>query len=264
MYTCCSSSYGVALVSRIDKITGLFRERGLQKRRYSAKETYHFNDPTDRSHPITPPPNQIYSRIWYAFSLFLRKFHSVNTFNVDTFNFCKPGRARFAEEKMQFPSRMSAKRILFYFQPNSNRFRTHSGAVHHERAEWTSLWHGLCSNTWNPPRMEVETLWVSTWKKDISFRNKFDWVEGVRLILIWDMTPLDLRYPPCAVKSHKPCILCYLSMHTATRCNTLQHTVTRCNTLQHAATRCNTLQLAATHRCETSSLCCDIACTNTY
>ena len=46
---CC---YGVALVNRIDKIIGLFCKRALQKRRYSAKETYNLIDPTDRSHPI--------------------------------------------------------------------------------------------------------------------------------------------------------------------------------------------------------------------
>jgi len=45
-------TYGVATVSRIDKITGLFCKRALQKRRYSAKETNNFIDPTDRSHPI--------------------------------------------------------------------------------------------------------------------------------------------------------------------------------------------------------------------
>jgi len=45
---CC----GVALVSRIDKIIGLFCKRALQKRQYSAKETYNFIDPTDRSHAI--------------------------------------------------------------------------------------------------------------------------------------------------------------------------------------------------------------------
>jgi len=27
--------------------------------------------------------------------------------------------------------------------------------------------------------MNVETLWVSTWEKDISFGNTLDWVEGV-------------------------------------------------------------------------------------
>jgi len=42
----------VALVSRIDKIIGLFCKTGRWKRRYSAKETYNFIDPTDRSHPI--------------------------------------------------------------------------------------------------------------------------------------------------------------------------------------------------------------------
>ena len=45
-------SYGVALVSRIDKIIGLFCKRALQKGEYSAQETCDFIDPTDRSHPI--------------------------------------------------------------------------------------------------------------------------------------------------------------------------------------------------------------------
>jgi len=45
--------YGVATASRIDKIIGFFCKRDLQKRQYSAKETYNFIDPTDRSHPIT-------------------------------------------------------------------------------------------------------------------------------------------------------------------------------------------------------------------
>ena len=48
----CVSSYGMASVSRIDKIIGLFCKRALLKRRYSAKETYNFIDPTDRCHPI--------------------------------------------------------------------------------------------------------------------------------------------------------------------------------------------------------------------
>ena len=47
--------YGVATTSRllILIITGLFCKRVLWKRRCSAKETYHFKEPTDRSHPIT-------------------------------------------------------------------------------------------------------------------------------------------------------------------------------------------------------------------
>ena len=47
------TSYGVASASRIDKIIGLFCKRALQKRQYSATETYNFIDPTDRSHPIS-------------------------------------------------------------------------------------------------------------------------------------------------------------------------------------------------------------------
>jgi len=58
------------------------------------------------------------------FSLFLRKFHSVKPFNG---NFCEPGRARFAEEKMEFPSQVVSKTysILFSakFGPFSNSFR---------------------------------------------------------------------------------------------------------------------------------------------
>ena len=44
-------TYGVASISRIDKILGLFCKRARLKRRYSAKETYNFIDPNDRSHP---------------------------------------------------------------------------------------------------------------------------------------------------------------------------------------------------------------------
>jgi len=45
------SGYGVATISRPPEITGLFCKRAIQKRRYSAKETYHFKEPTNRSHP---------------------------------------------------------------------------------------------------------------------------------------------------------------------------------------------------------------------
>jgi len=52
--------YGVATVSRIDKIIGLFCKRDLQKRRYFAKETYNLIDPTDRSHSVSDT-----SQFWY-------------------------------------------------------------------------------------------------------------------------------------------------------------------------------------------------------
>jgi len=45
-------AYGVATMSRLLKITGVFCKRALYKRLYSANETYHFKEPTNCSHPI--------------------------------------------------------------------------------------------------------------------------------------------------------------------------------------------------------------------
>ena len=133
---------------------------------------------------LLPPHNQIYSRFWYAFALFLRKFHSVNPFKG---NFCELGRARFADKKMEFPSQGVSKTysILFSakFGPFSNPFRGRASAVHDERAEWTCSRIVLCSKKRKPPRMEVETLWVSTLKKNIRFGNKFDCLDGVTVQL---------------------------------------------------------------------------------
>jgi len=47
--------YGVATISRLLKIIGLFCKRALLKRLYSAKETQDFKEPTNRSHPIRVP-----------------------------------------------------------------------------------------------------------------------------------------------------------------------------------------------------------------
>ena len=51
-YNGSTCGYGVATISRLLKIIGLFCKRALQKRLYSAKETYDFKEPTNRSHPI--------------------------------------------------------------------------------------------------------------------------------------------------------------------------------------------------------------------
>ena len=55
-----SIQYGVATTSRLRKITGLFCKRALEKRLYSAKETYNFKEPTNRSHPIPVVSAYIY------------------------------------------------------------------------------------------------------------------------------------------------------------------------------------------------------------
>jgi len=50
--TCASVGYWVASISKLLKIIGLFCKGAQYKRRYSAKGTYHFKEPTNRSHPI--------------------------------------------------------------------------------------------------------------------------------------------------------------------------------------------------------------------
>ena len=50
--TVCADLYGVVAISRLLKTTGLFCRRALSKRRYSAEATYHFKEPTNRSHLI--------------------------------------------------------------------------------------------------------------------------------------------------------------------------------------------------------------------
>jgi len=42
----------MAAVRRLLEIIGLLCKRTLEKRLYSAKETYNFEEPTNRSHPI--------------------------------------------------------------------------------------------------------------------------------------------------------------------------------------------------------------------
>ena len=51
-YVCHDALYGVATMSRLLKIIGLFCNRALLKRWYSAKETYDFMEATTCSKPI--------------------------------------------------------------------------------------------------------------------------------------------------------------------------------------------------------------------
>ena len=49
---CLCADHGVATISRIDEIIGLFCKRALSKRLYSAKETCNLIDPSRCSHPM--------------------------------------------------------------------------------------------------------------------------------------------------------------------------------------------------------------------
>ena len=62
---------------------------------------------------------------------------------------------------MEFPTQQHVFYSIFAKFGPANRFRIRSGAVHHERAEGTSMWggltfyytsHGLCSKVRPPPR----------------------------------------------------------------------------------------------------------------
>jgi len=58
-------TYGVATISRMLQIIGLFCKRALQKRPVFCKETFIFKHPTHRSHPITT--NFLYNYEIYNF-----------------------------------------------------------------------------------------------------------------------------------------------------------------------------------------------------
>jgi len=139
---------------------------------------------------LPPPPNQNYSQIWYALSLFLRKFHSVNTFNC---NFCELGRARFAEKKMEFPSQDVSKTcsILFSakFGPFSKPFRglarwtchDMTCVVKHETLhEWR--WK-LCEFQHGKPISVLGIDWIGWWGSLLSFL-KFCWEKS-----LWRTSP---------------------------------------------------------------------------
>jgi len=68
--------YGVATISRLPKIIGLFCKRAPQKSLYSAKETCNFTEPTHRSHPMTLfvglTPHQVYERGTYETNVLLK------------------------------------------------------------------------------------------------------------------------------------------------------------------------------------------------
>jgi len=65
----------VATISCLLKSISLFCKRALLKRLYSAKENYHFKEPTNRSHPIHDFDELVCAYIE-------RNFKCVHTLNV--------------------------------------------------------------------------------------------------------------------------------------------------------------------------------------
>ena len=59
--------YGAATSSMLLKIIGLFCKRALQKKLYSAKETYNSKEPTNRSHIYSYPHLHLFHIYVYMF-----------------------------------------------------------------------------------------------------------------------------------------------------------------------------------------------------
>ena len=64
----------VSYISRLLKIIRLFCKRALQKRRYYAKETYNFKEPTKQSHPIYVKPSLAERSLWQNIVSFIGLF----------------------------------------------------------------------------------------------------------------------------------------------------------------------------------------------
>ena len=67
-----SVGYGVATISKLLKIIGLFCKRYLSKRMYSAKEAYIFKEPTNHSYPILNA--RVVFRLLHARSIYRSTF----------------------------------------------------------------------------------------------------------------------------------------------------------------------------------------------
>ena len=63
VYVISTSTSGVATISRLLKIIGLFCKRALQKRPIFSKETYNCKKPTDRIHTSNTPLQERGARI---------------------------------------------------------------------------------------------------------------------------------------------------------------------------------------------------------
>ena len=71
--------YRVPTISRLLKIIGLFCKRALLKRRYSAKKTYDFKEPTNRSHPVRMNQRtQMVMSIWTSHFTYQRVMTHMN------------------------------------------------------------------------------------------------------------------------------------------------------------------------------------------
>jgi len=205
------------MISRLLKILGLFCKRALQKRRYSAKETYDFKEPTNRSQPIR--------HRWLRHSLFMWHMSLYVSIIVewDTHGWSGKG----LQHLLGATKCVFSFFYIFWNSDYRQRFPRQSTDIWRDRKHRFCVLKFPLSPLHSTRGYIIGWLWSVGSIKYRSLLQKSPRKETIFCVLKFPLSPLH-------------------STRGVTHCNTLQHTATHCNTLQHTATHCNTLQHIAT------------------
>ena len=199
--------YGVATISRLLKIIGLFCKRALFKRRNLANETYNFKEPTNRSHPIR-------MEAWYE--------KSDDSWRVISHTYGKFVSPMLGACQLPIGENCGHCNILQHAATHCNTLQhaaSHCTALQHTAPHCNALQHTAphC-NTLHHTAPHCTTLHHTA----------------------PHCTTLQHTATHCNTLQHTA-THCNALQRTATCCDTLRHTATHCNTLRHTATHCNTL-----------------------
>jgi len=230
-----SCRYGVATISRLLKIIGLFCERALSKRRYSAKETYNFKEPTNRSHPIYTKSG--------AFT-YRAIIHPIRI------HYCAHSEALVAATLQPYMESLC-------IHDHTHCCTTFGGSIDALEIGNTLQYTATCCNTLQHPtthcintHIHIHAHHTRSVKSATHCNTLQHAVTPYHTLYIHTHVTLRHTSPHCTMLWHTrqttrnieaPKIR-NLLQHAATRCNTLQHAATRSNTPHHTATRYNTLQ----------------------
>jgi len=136
---------GMATISTLFKVIGLFCKRSLYKKPYSAKETYNLKEPTNRSHSIV-----ICARVFVKFP---RHHEEQETMRV------KDAHIQYVEENVPY-SVCRRIRDLFSMLKNMGHIRTVWGTWETHRVKDAQI-AALCYMGW----LQL----VGSWKLQVSF-----------------------------------------------------------------------------------------------
>jgi len=207
----CGMCYGVATISRLLRIIGLFCKRALYKRRYSAKETEIL-----RSLLIVATPYGT-ARSWKDETRYGHWNGKRNPRWSSQVSFQMAHWKR--DLNFDYPMRLDMVHL-------ETRHRHQNGD---QNSEWSS------QVSWCDANESCHT---------------YEWVVSHEWVVCHTAThcnTLQHTATHCNTlfQMNGSCHMngsCVTWMGHVTHCDTLQHTATHCNTLQHTATRCNTLR----------------------